>query len=78
MIMRAAVLGVLILILIGSIALVSAQVRRSKAKKAEEKAKQEKLIQEEEAKNKQRRFVRFIACDLRHDIRIFVIIIQRF
>ena len=47
--MRAAVLGVLILILIGSIALVSAQVRRSKAKKAEEKAKQEKLIQEEEA-----------------------------
>ena len=35
MIMRAAVLGVLILILIGSIALVSAQVRRSKAKKAE-------------------------------------------
>ena len=41
MIMRAAVLGVLILILIGSIALVSAQVRRSKAKKAEEKAKQE-------------------------------------
>ena len=55
MIMRAAVLGVLILILIGSIALVSAQVRRSKAKKAEEKAKQEKLIQEEEAKNKQRK-----------------------
>lgn len=54
MIMRAAVLGVLILILIGSIALVSAQVRRSKAKKAEEKARQEKLIQEEEAKNKQR------------------------
>ena len=53
--MRAAVLGVLILILIGSIALVSAQVRRSKAKKAEEKAKQEKLIQEEEAKNKQRK-----------------------
>ena len=36
MIMRAAVLGVLILILIGSIALVSVQVRRSKAKKAEE------------------------------------------
>lgn len=35
----AAVLGVLILILIGSLALVSAQVRRSKAKKAEEKAK---------------------------------------
>ena len=55
MIMRAAVRGVLILILIGSIALVSAQVRRSKAKKAEEKAKQEKLIQEEEAKNKQRK-----------------------
>lgn len=55
MIMRAAVLGVLILILIGSIALVSVQVRRSKAKKAEEKAKQEKLIQEEEAKNKQRK-----------------------
>ena len=55
LIMRAAVLGVLILILIGSIALVSAQVRRSKAKKAEEKAKQEKLIQEEEAKNKQRK-----------------------
>ena len=53
--MRAAVLGVLILILIGSIALVSAQVRRSKEKKAEEKAKQEKLIQEEEAKNKQRK-----------------------
>ena len=55
MIMRAAVLGVLILILIGSIALVSVPVRRSKAKKAEEKAKQEKLIQEEEAKNKQRK-----------------------
>ena len=30
-------------------------MRRSKAKKAEEKAKQEKLIQEEEAKNKQRK-----------------------
>lgn len=54
MIMRVSVMGVLLLILIGSIALVSAQVRRSKAKKAEEKARQEKLIQEEEAKNKQR------------------------
>ena len=54
MLMRASVMGVLLLILIGSIALVSAQVRHSKAKKAEEKARQEKLIQEEEAKNKQR------------------------
>ena len=55
MMMRAAVLGVLILILIGSIVLVSFQVKKSKQKKAEEQARQEKLIQEEEAKNQKRK-----------------------
>ncbi len=37
MLMRASVMGVLLLILIGSIALVSAQVRHSKAKKAKKR-----------------------------------------
>ncbi|MGN1141614.1 MAG: polysaccharide deacetylase [Oliverpabstia sp.] len=55
MIMRAIVLGVLILILVGAIVLVSFQVKRSKQKKAEEKARQEKLIQEEEERNRQRK-----------------------
>lgn len=55
MMMRAAVLGVLILILIGSIVLVSFQVKKSKEKKAQEQARQEKLIQEEEAKNQKRK-----------------------
>lgn len=53
--MRAAVLGVLILILVGSIVLVSFQVKKSKQKKAEEQARQEKLIQEEEEKNQKRK-----------------------
>ncbi|NCB92907.1 MAG: polysaccharide deacetylase [Clostridia bacterium] len=55
MMMRAAVLGVLVLILVGAIVLVSFQVKRSKAKKAEEQARQEQLIQEEEAKNQARK-----------------------
>lgn len=55
MIMRAIVLGVLILILVGAIVLISFQVKRSKQKKAEEKARQEKLIQEEEERNRQRK-----------------------
>lgn len=55
MMMRAAVLGVLILILIGSIVLVSFQVKKSKERKAQEQARQEKLIQEEEAKNQKRK-----------------------
>ncbi|VYT29900.1 Uncharacterised protein [uncultured Clostridium sp.] len=55
MMMRAAVLGVLILILVGSIVLVSFQVKKSKQKKAEEQARQEKLIQEEEEKNQKRK-----------------------
>lgn len=55
MMMRAAVLGVLILILIGSIVLVSFQVKKSKEKKAQEQARQETLIQEEEAKNQKRK-----------------------
>ena len=55
MIMRAIVLGGLILILVGAIVLISFQVKRSKQKKAEEKARQEKLIQEEEERNRQRK-----------------------
>ena len=47
--------GVLILILVGSIVLVSFQVKKSKQKKAEEQARQEKLIQEEEEKNQKRK-----------------------
>lgn len=54
MIMRAAVLGVLLLVLVGAIVLVSFQVRKAKREKAEEQARQEALIQEEERKNQLR------------------------
>ncbi|MBS6196432.1 MAG: polysaccharide deacetylase [Clostridiales bacterium] len=53
--MRAAVLGVLILILIGSIVLVSFQVKKSKERKAQEKAAKEQEIQAEEEKNRKRK-----------------------
>lgn len=55
MMLRAGFLGIVLLILIGSIALISHQVKKSKERKKEEKAKQELLIQEEEANAQKRR-----------------------
>ncbi len=53
--MRAALLAVALLVLIGLIVFTSSRIRRSKQKKAEAKAEQERLIQEEEEQNRLRK-----------------------